>query len=82
MKLKVHNFLMGDVDEPELYASAPLAKWQETDKAKWLKENSKVDLTYCINPYQWGFMVEIYADLDHKRLTYYKLKWGTNEVKY
>lgn len=81
MKTCVHHFLMGDVDEPELYASAPLAKWQETDKAKWLMENSESELTFSINPDpgQWGYSVEVYAELDKENLTYYNLKWASDK---
>jgi hypothetical protein len=81
MKILVHYFLMGDVDEPELYASHPLDTWQKSSKAKWLKQNSKVELTYTIkpDPINWGYLVEIFAELDQKCLTYYNLKWGTNK---
>lgn len=81
MKITVHRFPMGDVEDPALYASIPLEEWQTTDKGRWVKENSETELTFSINPDpgQWGYSVEVYAELDEENLTYYNLKWASDK---
>ena len=39
-KVVVHQFKLGDVDDPELYAAQPLWEWQQSEAGKYIMENS------------------------------------------
>jgi hypothetical protein len=78
MKYIVHTIEMGDVEDPEIYAAAPILDFEKTDKGRWLTENSKQQMEYIVRPNQetYGWMVIIFAWLEEQDLTYYRLKWG------
>jgi len=71
----LHSFLMGDVEDPELYAAEPIHQWQQTEQGKWCMENAK-DVTYHIkpNPHTYGHEITITGELSGKHATYYALK--------
>ena len=74
----VHKFRLGDVEDPEIYAAAPIMEWEKSEKGKWLKEHSKQQMEYIVRPNQdtYGWMVIIFAWLEEQDITYYRLKWG------
>ena len=78
LKIIVHKIPMGDVEDPELYAAAPILEWEKSAKGQWLHEHSKQQMEYIVRPNQetYGWMVIIFAWLEEQDLTYYKLKWG------
>lgn len=78
MKIVVHEFLMGDVDDPMIYAAEPLYKWEQSEQGQWVMQNAIETPTYYVggDPYHWGHVVRITANLDEKNVTYFKLKWG------
>lgn len=78
LKLVVHKIPMGDVEDPELYAAAPILEWEKSEKGRWLAKNSKQQMEYIVRPNQetYGWMVIIFAWLEEQDLTYFKLKWG------
>lgn len=69
---------MGDVEDPELYAAAPIMEWEKSEKGRWLAANSKQQMEYIVRPNAetYGWMVLIFAWLEEQDLTYFKLKWG------
>ena len=36
----VHTFTVGDVDDPDLYASEPLWAWENSDAGLWITEHA------------------------------------------
>lgn len=72
-----HSFLMGDVDDPELYASPALYEWQQTEPGQWVMDHCK-DPRYNIGPdgSSWGHRVSIYGEVEDKDAMYWQLKWG------
>jgi len=78
LKIIVHKIEMGDVEDPELYAAAPIMSWENSEKGQWLQKNSKQQMEYIVRPNQetYGWMVLIFAWLEEQDLTYFKLKWG------
>ena len=78
LKIIVHKIPMGDVEDPELYAAAPIYEWEKSAKGQWLHEHSKQQMEYIVRPNQetYGWVVIIFAWLEEQDLTYYKLKWG------
>lgn len=39
-KIVVHQFAMGDVEDPDLYAAEPIYQWQQTEAGKFAMEHS------------------------------------------
>jgi len=77
MKIQVHEFRIGDSDDPEIYAAEPLYAWQKTEKGRWVMEVAKEPPTYRfeIDPEWMGYRATITADIDEQFLTYYYLRW-------
>jgi len=78
MKLLVHTISLGDVEDPEIYIAGPIIDWEKTEKGQWLHQHSYQQMMFDVQPgrYSYGYTVNIYAWLEPKNLTYYKLKWG------
>lgn len=39
-ELVIHEFAMGDVDDPDLYAAQPLHEWEKSDFGQWVMKNA------------------------------------------
>lgn len=75
--VKVHEFNMGDVEDPDLYASEPLSQWQQSEAGKWVMEHA-VETPFwhrLVNPYTFGYTYYIVARLSEQDQTYWTLKW-------
>ena len=42
----LHEFSMGDVEDPYLYAGFPIYEWQQTDKGKWVMAHAKGEIVF------------------------------------
>jgi hypothetical protein len=74
----VHEFSMGDVDDPDLYAAAPMWDWQQSDAGKFIMEHA-VDKPYWIcqaDISSYGHLYRIMARLSEQDQTFWALKWG------
>ena len=83
---------MGDVSDPEVYASGVVYEWEQTDAGKWAKKHVKDKLLWYTNDLDpswesdyangWGkdyaivYRVRVFGDMTDKNYTYYSLKWG------
>ena len=45
----LHEFTMGDVEDPHIYVSAPIYEWQKTKHGKWAMEHG-TNIKYHISP--------------------------------
>jgi hypothetical protein len=58
-ELTVHEFTMGDVEDPDLYAAEPLYKWQESAEGKWDAPSWEDWRRFCKptrkRAYRWDF---------------------------
>jgi hypothetical protein len=75
----VHEFTMGDVEDPELYAAQPLWEWQESEAGNWVMEHA-VEQPYWIQSLDynsWGHRFKVMARLSDPDQTFWTLKWGT-----
>lgn len=75
--VKVHEFNMGDVEDPDLYAAQPIYEWQQSEQGKWVMENA-VETPFWhrhVDPYQFGYIYYIIARLSEQDQTYWALKW-------
>ena len=69
----VHEFPMGDVEDPDLFAAQPLWEWQQSEAGKWVMENA-VETPYwmrAIDQFNWGHNYKIMARLSDQNQTYY-----------
>lgn len=78
----VHQFRIGDVDDPALYATKPIWQWQQTDAGKFVMENA-VEPPWWIRhvDHLWlGFEFVIVARMRESDQTFYTLKYvGTKD---
>lgn len=76
VKVLVHKFTLGDVDDPEIYAAQPIWEWQQTEAGQWVMENS-VDTYWArhTDPHTYGYQYKIVAILTESNATWFKLKY-------
>jgi hypothetical protein len=76
-KVLLHEFIMGDVEDPELYAAQPLYEWQQTEMGQWCMENAtNLEYQTQMDHVTMGYRVIITGVLSGKYLTYFLLKKG------
>jgi hypothetical protein len=75
-EIVVHEFTMGDVDDPDLYAGQPLWEWQQSEIGKWVMEHAVETPSWHRIPdiMQYGYKYQIRAKLAGARLTEYILR--------
>ena len=76
-EIVVHNFSVGDVEDPDIYAGGPIWDWQESEAGKWVIENSveKPSWHRNVDHNTYGYRYQIRARLTPEQLTYFKLKF-------
>lgn len=79
VKLIVHRFKLGDVDDPEIYAAAPIWDWQQTEAGKWVMENSleKPVWQQRMDYHSYQHEYCIVAILSDEDATWYRLKYDS-----
>ena len=73
----VHEFNMGDVEDPDLYAAQPIWEWQESEAGKFVMEHA-VEKPYWIRQvdhHSYGHKYKIIARLSEPNQTFFKLKF-------
>ena len=77
-EIVVHEFMMGDVEDPDLYAAQPLWEWQQSEQGQWIMENSVETPSWYRIPdmMQYGYKFQIRAKLSGPRLTEYLLRYS------
>jgi hypothetical protein len=74
----LHEFRMGDVEDPDIFVAAPIYDWQQTEAGKWCMKNcvpESVSYGYGVDPYNYGYRVCIYGDLAEHDFTYFSIKY-------
>ena len=73
----VHYINMGDCEDPDLFVSQPIYEWQQTEKGKYIMENSMPAPMWIrsADPYNYGYLYTIKAYLSPDKITYYRLKY-------
>jgi hypothetical protein len=76
----VHEFRMGDVEDPDLMAGEPLWNWQQSEQGQWIMKHAVETPIWSrlVDHTSFGWVYRIAAKLTAKDLTYYYLKWGNN----
>jgi hypothetical protein len=73
----VHEFTMGDVEDPDLYAAEPIMAWQDSEAGKFVMEHA-VEKPYWIRQVDhssYGHKYKIIARLSEQNQTFFKLKF-------
>ena len=73
----LHEFTMGDVVDPYLYAAFPISEWQQTEMGQWVMENLEGEATFHVGPDRdtFGYRVVITGNLNPKAETFFRLKF-------
>jgi hypothetical protein len=77
-KVVVHQFYMGDVEDPDLWAGQSLYEWQISEPGKFIMENSldKPMWNRQLDYATYGHRYVITAELESKKLSEFYLRWG------
>jgi hypothetical protein len=79
-KIVVHQFLMGDVEDPDLYAAQPMWDWEKSEQGQFVMKNA-VDTPEWhrhIDHTTYGHRYAIVAELESKKLAEFYLRWGND----
>ena len=76
MRTLLHQFLMGDCEDPDIYAADPIWQWQQTDAGQWCMSHAQnihwhTDLDYN----SLGYRVSIVGELEERDRTFFELKY-------
>ena len=77
-KIIVHEFRIGDVDDPEIYAAEPIMNWEKSEQGKWIMDHAIEQPSFHRSAdYEYfGYKYSIVAALHDQDITYFTLKWG------
>ena len=73
----VHEFPMGDVEDPDLYAAQPIWEWQESEAGRFVMAHA-VEPPYwtrMIDHQSYGWRYAIVARMRESDQTFFKLKF-------
>jgi hypothetical protein len=78
VKLIVHEFNMGDCEDPYLIAGFPIHEWEQTEMGQWFMKHKVGDGIFDIipSPTYMGYLVRIRGELEEQDYTYFQLRWG------
>lgn len=73
----LHEFTMGDVEDPYLYAGFPISEWQATEMGQWVMANVTEQPVFHVRPDSttFGYRVVITGRLNPEAETYFRLKY-------
>ena len=73
----VHEFIVSDVDDPDIYAGQPIYNWEQSDAGKWVMKNAYDKPTWHRhNDYNtYGYKYQIRAHLSPEQITFFELKF-------
>jgi hypothetical protein len=76
VKLVVHEFRLGDVEDPDLYAAEPIYKWQQTEAGRFVMEHA-IDAPYFVQLVDSLFFYnyKIIAEMTESDAVFYQLKY-------
>jgi hypothetical protein len=71
------EFFMGDVEDPELYAAAPILDWEKSEQGQWVMTHAVEQPEFRIVPSMetYGWKVTIYGKLSEQDEIIFRLKY-------
>lgn len=78
VKLCVHEFRIGDVDDPDIYAAEPIYQWQQTEAGQWVMQNAIESPWWTQGADMDTFMYKykIFAQFSDENALFYQLKYS------
>jgi hypothetical protein len=76
--VQVHEFRMGDVEDPDLYAAGPILDWEKSPAGAWVMTHA-VEVPYwtrAYDPFDYAIKYRIMARLSEPDLIMFKLKFS------
>lgn len=75
--LVVHEFSMGDVEDPDLFAAQPMWDFEQSEKGQWVMSHAVESpiWTRHMDHMYYGYRYKIAAKFYESDLTYFLLKW-------
>ena len=72
----VHEFSMGDVEDPDLYAAQPISEWQDSAAGQFVMSHAveKPYWTRRVDQYSYGYQYAIVARMRESDQTFFRLK--------
>jgi hypothetical protein len=73
----VHTFRLGDVEDPVIYAAAPIWEWKQTEAGQWVMAHA-VDQPYWtkrVDYHSYGYEFNIVARLREADAVFFRLKY-------
>jgi hypothetical protein len=77
-KVMLHNFTVGDVEDPMLYASFTIQEWQQTEKGQWCTEHCEGEIYFqsWADPISLGYKIVLEGEMSEQNYTFFNLKWS------
>ena len=75
--IMVHEFSVGDVEDPDLYAAQPISEWQDSEAGQFVMTHA-VEKPYWIRQVDhssYGYRYRIMARLSEPNQTFFRLKF-------
>jgi hypothetical protein len=76
--VQVHEFRMGDVEDPDLYAAGPILDWEKSPAGAWVMAHA-VEVPYWVrahDQFDYAIKYRIMARLSEPDLLFFKLKFS------
>jgi len=83
-KVIVHEFSIGDVDDPEIYAAFPLWEFEQSEKGQWVMANAVERPIWQTATYPfltYGIRYAVIATFEEPEYNYWMLRWGLQADK-
>jgi len=73
----VHEFVMGDVEDPDLYAGASLWDFEKSEKGQWVMTHALETPVWQrqVRHVRWGYRYVISARFTESNITYFLLRF-------
>lgn len=77
LTIKIHEFMVGDVDDPVVYAAEPLIQWEKSESGQFVMSNAieKPEWRQWFDPMAYSTRFCIIAKLTEKDANYFALKY-------
>jgi len=77
IKTVLHEFRMGDCEDPELFAAFPLSEWEHSEAGQWAMRNCVGEPVWnlSLDPHNYGYRVTVSGNLLEHDHTYFRLKY-------
>ena len=79
-KIVVHQFRVGDSEDPDIYAAEPILDWEHSEAGMFVMEHAVEQPVWHrnIDHASYGYQYIITAELEAKKLSEFYLKWGND----